>query len=198
MLSKGKEVFMGAIWEKRGWIADSRGNMDAEIKYFKKAASIYNKNPKALEIEGHKNDRLLTVEHFVGKALYFRGKKSDLKESIKLFTNSLEGYKKLKSNDAIAFNYSWLARALISDGKLKEAKLAAKKSVEYFNRAAKKQGDQLKTYAFRIKAELASAEGKEEEAIRNSLEALRYTLPSGAYYNGVLEAIKPIVKSVNV
>lgn len=195
-LSGGKKEYMGAIWEKRGWMADCRNKYDDEIEYFKKAADIYAKYPKALQVEGHKNDRLLTVEHFIARALYFRGKKSDLKECIRLFTHNLEGYKKLKSESAIAFNYSWLARVLIANGNLKEAKIAVGKSEDYFNKVAKKEGNHIRTYAFRIKAELANAEGKEEEAIRNSLEALRHVLPSGTYYNGVLEALKPIVKSL--
>lgn len=193
-LSKGKEEYMGTIWEKRGWIADCRNKWNDEIKYFKKARDIYIKNPKSLEVEGHKNDRILTVEHFTGRALYFQGKKSDLKECIRLFTHNLEGYKKLKSDTAIAFNYSWLARTHIADGNLKEAKSAAIKSEEYFNKVAKKQGEQIKTYSFRIKAELAKAEGKKEEAVKNSLEAIRHALPPGTYYNGVLEALKPIIE----
>lgn len=195
-LSDKKEEYMGAIWEKKGWIADCRNKWDDEIMYFKKAAEIYTKNHKALDLEGYKNDRLLTVEHFIARAMYFRGIKSDLKECIRLFNHNLESYKKLKSQAAIAFNYSWLARCLIAEKNLKKAKIAVDKSVEYFDKVSKKQGNQIKTYSYKIKAELAIAQGKDEEAVRNSLEAIRYSLPPGTYYNGVIEALKPIVESL--
>lgn len=55
----------------------------------------------------------------------------------------------------------------------------------------------MKTYIYRIKTELASAQGKKEEAVNNSLEAIRYTLPEGTYYNGVLDALKPLIKATN-
>src|SRR5260221_451981 len=74
---KRQEKFMGAIYEKRGWLAECRTKWDDEIKYFKKAGQIYKKNPQSLDIEGHKDDRFLTIEHFIGRALYFRGNKED-------------------------------------------------------------------------------------------------------------------------
>src|SRR5258708_30230894 len=115
-----EEKMMGAIWEKRGWIADARDKWDDEIKYFKKAKEIYTSVPGAEDFEGHSKDRILTVDHFTGRALYFRGKKSDLKECEQLFENNLIGYQKLKSDDAIAFNYSWLARVYIAMKDLKK------------------------------------------------------------------------------
>src|SRR5260221_1809599 len=185
---KADKKMMGAIWEKRGWVADYRQNYDDEIKFFKKAGEIYKTVPGATDIEGHKKDRILTVEHFIARALYFRGRKSDLKECEKLLKKNLLGYKKLKSEDAIAFNYSWLARTYIAMKDLKKAEKCTKKAEEFFD-------ENMKAYTYRLKGELANAKGESEEAIRNAVESLRYTLPAGTYYNGVIEAMKVIIKA---
>lgn len=194
--SNGKK-FMGAIWEKRGWISDYRQNYDDEIKYFKKAKDIYERIPESLDVEGRKEDRLLTVEHFTGRALYFRGRKSDLDECERLFNDSLEGYRKLEREDAIAFNYSWLARVAIAQNDLEKARDLTKKAEEFFEKASKSKGNSIKAYAYRLKSELAIANGKKEESVKYSCEGLRLTLPAGTYYNGVIEAVKNIIKASN-
>lgn len=192
-----EEKYMGAIWEKYGWIADSRKRWAEEIKYFNKAKDIYIRIPESIAFEGRTEDRILTADHFIARALYFRGIKSDLKESEKLFKENLDGYKKLEANDAIAFNYSWLARVYIAMKDFERAENATKKAEKYFSRAAKTKGEKMKSYLYRIRAELYLSEEKKEEALKSSLESLRYALPNGVYYNGIIEAVKEIVKAAS-
>ncbi|GEM_PF-7109018 len=191
----GDKKYMGAIWEKRGWIADCRDKWSEEIECFRKAKEIYESIPESLGTEGRKKDRLSTVEHFMARALYFRGKKEDLMECEKLFSKNLSEYKKLKSDDGIAYNYSWLARAYIAMNNLKEAEKMALFSKKYFRKAAKVQGEFLNGYAYRVMSQLKLAKGNKEEAVDDAIESLRYMLPQGTYYNGVIEAVKCIVEA---
>lgn len=195
--SSGDERFKGAIFEKRGWIADCRNDYDNEISYFSKAKDIYERLPESKEIEGHKDDRLLTVDHFIGRALYFRGRKSDLPECVNIFTKNLEGYRKLKKDSVVAFNYAWLARTYIAMADLEKAQECVDKAGEHFRLASTFFGERIIAHAYRVEAELAVAMGDDEQALRSSLEALRLTLPEGAYYGGVVEAIKSIVNTVS-
>jgi len=181
-----EEEYMGSVWEKRGWIADARDKWDKEIKYFEKAREIYKTIPGSTEVEGHKDDRILTVKHFTGRALYFRGKKSDLTKCEKLFTDNLAEYKKLKHHDAVGFNYFWLARTYIAMKNVKKAEEMARLAMKYFDKTSNQ------SFSFRIMAEVNMARGEKEKAIENATESLRYILPAGTYYNGVSDAVKYI------
>lgn len=194
---------LSAVFEKKGWLADCKRLSHDEIKYFEKSRRFIEKIPLAKR-DKEDQERLLTIEHFTGRALYIRNKDNfgsnqavkDLKEARKLFAANLESYGKAGREDAVAFNNAWLARVAMALSDIKEAKRRVALAKKHFERVSDKtSSNHILGHYHRIAAELAIFEKEKKKAVDHALMALEFTIPSGTYFNGTMEAVRLLVKA---
>jgi len=202
--SVSRKRALSAVFEKRAWVADCREQPDEEIRLLKQAGELIESITAEKRIK-EDGDRLLTVQHFTGRALYKIAKegkgtgkaRKDLEAARDLFQQNLEGYRKLGDRpDAVAFNEAWLARVAMAQGKKEKAKRLVENARKHFEEAAETFDSQtILGHYHRVAGQLANYLGNSDEALEHGIEALRLTLPNSAYYNGVLEATKIIVEA---
>lgn len=196
-----KKEILAAYHEKMGWV------YDLEEKPLKEKLSL----EKAKEILGTINTRRkkeiargLTIDHFIGRAIYknlkagnSKNNTSDLNVAEEIFTKNMAEYEKRKEWASVAFNFAWLARVEIERNNLSKASRLVAKAKTYFKKSMseEKSSSKITSHYHRVAGLLEIAKGDSEEAFRHAVEAFRLTLPPGIYYNGTMEAVKIMVES---
>lgn len=180
-----------AIYEKKGWLEDLKGNPKKELALFTKAQDFLKKIAQTKQTKEDKA-RLLTIEHFTARAHYFT---QNFKSAEKIFEINLKNYQKTKNPDTIGFTHAWLARVAIAQKKASRAKRRVKKARIFFSKSNKRTNSALYLQPYhQIKAELESFLGNEKESKKHAQIALLYSLPQGVYYNGVIKALNLLQK----
>jgi len=198
-----KNLLLSSIYEKLGWIADLREKPKKQIQYFKKSLQLIQKvSPSKYKKEDI--HRIPTINHFLGRALYkeYKNKKTkkiNLKNALNYFQESLKEFDSQKNTLASAFNHAWIARIYMAQENTKKAEDEIKKAHNIFLKESK--GDYnnvLFSHFHRLEAELAILKNQPKKAVENSSTALRMSLPEGAYYEGIIESLKLLIKSTNL
>ena len=194
---------LSAVFEKKGWIADCRGLPHDEIRYLEKSRRSIAKIP-LIQRDKEDQERLLTIEHFIGRAFYKRNRKNfrtdraigDLMEARRLFLANLKAYSKIGREDAVAFNNAWLTRVAMAMSDTKEAKKRVALAKKHFERVSEEtSSNHILGHYYRIASEFAIFEKKKKEAVEQAIKALGFTIPSGTYFNGTMEAVRLLLKA---
>lgn len=179
---------LAALSEKQGWISDCREVPNSEIRFMKKSLKLLENIDKKNQED---KDRILTIEHFLGRAYYKKYIKSGnpqyLNAAEKQFQKNLVNYNKAGNSQAVAFNQAWLARVEIQKGNIVAADKLVKSSKARFNN---------KGHYFRIAAEIELAKQNKDKASEYAILSLKYTLPPNTYHNGTWEAVRLVVRSL--
>lgn len=176
-----KTFYEARVFEKLGWINDYLGEADEAISNFSRAINLLSEKSK---IDSTVLRVYETSNHFLGRQyaiLAWQGKDVEMNslEAIERFKESIKIYEKLRkvgwSDDAAeGFQYAWIARMHILQGKFIEAEKDLAKMKELFTKAVIDHPDSgVLGYYHLILGRLNFETGNYQKARENFVEALR-------------------------